>query len=73
MIKAVADKPAEPVHVDLANAVIHITREDKQDPPIVQVSNYVNPTPVEISVTNDVNPTPVSRSAVRSHHPAGRT
>lgn len=63
IIKAIADKPNDPVHVDLANAIIHITREEKQEPPVVQVSNYVNPTPIEVNVTNDVNPTPVNVEA----------
>ena len=45
--------------VDLAGAVIHLTRNENPIAPIVQVTNMVQPTAVEVTVTNDVQPAAV--------------
>jgi len=62
MIKAIGNKPPaeqSPVNVNIS----HFTRAEPMPAPTVQVSNYVNPTPVEVNVSNEVNPTPVTVEA----------
>lgn len=46
------------VTIDMGKAMFNVTHEAPAAP-IVQVSNFVNPTPVSVSVMNDVAPTPV--------------
>lgn len=60
MLKAENSHPG--VVVDLGKAVINVTHEAPAAP-VVQVSNFVNPTPVNVQVNNDVAPTPVEVSA----------
>ena len=50
------------VVVDLGKAVFNVTHE-AAPAPVVQVSNFVNPTPVNVQVMNDVAPTPVEVNA----------
>lgn len=54
---------APPAQLDLAGAVIHLTRNENPVAPIVQVTNMVQPTAVEVNVTNDVQPTAVEVTA----------
>ena len=53
----------QPAQLDLAGAVIHLTRKENPVAPIVQVTNMVQPTAVEVNVTNDVQPTAVEVTA----------
>lgn len=57
-IKSGSEVKAPSVIVDMGKAIINVTNEPAQAP-VVQVSNIVNPTPVNVRVINDVTPTPV--------------
>lgn len=50
------------ITIDMGKAMFTVTHE-APPAPVVQVSNFVNPTPVNVQVMNDVAPTPVEVSA----------
>ena len=54
--------PAPDVHFELGGVSVQVAKADTPAP-IINVTNQVNPTPVEVTVTNDVSPTPVNVEA----------
>lgn len=50
-----AEQPSHVFNIDAKN--------EPQPAPVINITNQVNPTPVDVSVTNEVNPTPVNVDA----------
>ena len=58
LLSAIKADSKSGITIDMGKALFTVTHE-APPAPVVQVSNFVNPTPVSVQVMNDVAPTPV--------------